>query len=169
MSTFNNSTIGPMPPFPEVGRVDVDVQLAQNTRRQGPRQAEEGLGFKGAYSAPFYASVYDADSGASHRDVEVQPASQANGRGLLGSGEAVPSWDAVDGATRAGFWQGTDATEQSVTARPFPFEGRRGASQPLAPTFGLNAGSRAGNVYCKTVPPDNGGRGHVNAANVTSY
>ena len=47
-----------------------------------------------------------------------------------------------------------------MTARPFPFEGRPGASQPLAPTFGLNAGERAGTVYCKTVPPANGGRGH---------
>ena len=95
MSTPNPNTLSPNVPFPERGRVEVDVQLAQNTRRQGPRQAEEGLGFKGNYAAPFYASVYGADSSASHRDVEVQQAGQANGRGLLGSGEALPSWDAV--------------------------------------------------------------------------
>ena len=46
MSTNSPNTLAPSLPFPERGRVVVDVQLAQNTRRAGPLQAEEGLGWE---------------------------------------------------------------------------------------------------------------------------
>jgi hypothetical protein len=168
MSTWNHGTRAPSPLYPERGRVVVDRIEAENPRREGPRQAEEGLGFKGNYAAPFYASVYDSDSGASHRDVEVQQAGQANGRGLLGSGQAIPAWDAVGPAEMAGFAQGASGADQSAAPSPFPFAPRGGANKnTLGPTFGLNAGERPGTVYNKAIAPPNGGRGKRNPADVT--
>lgn len=169
MSTFNSGTISPLPNFPERGRQEVEVKVATPPRtRSGKMHAEEGLGFQSEYSAPFYASVYYSDSGASHKDVEVQAAGQANGRGLLGSGQAIPAWDAVDGAERSAFVQGQSDQEQSVTATPFMHYPRPGANhQALGPMYGFNAGERPGNTYSVQTAPENGGRGRRNAADVT--
>lgn len=167
MSTNSPNTLAPSLPFPERGRVVVDVRLAQNTRRAGPLQAEEGLGWQLPYAGSFRESIQDADSGASHHDVEVQPAGQADGRSLLASGRAVPAWNAVDAATKAGFLQGTHGTEQSVTVRP-PGYAQRPGSNPatITPLAALTAGERPGTTFGYSVAPPGGGR-RRNQADVT--
>ena len=159
-----------MPPFPERADQVVEAKLATpRAPRSGKLYAEEGLGFKGNYAAPFYASVHDADSGASHRDVEVQPASQANGRGLLGSGQAIPAWDAVGPEERGAFVQGQSAREQVANATPVMHYPRPGANRsPLSPTAGFSAAAEVpGNTYQAKIAPANGGRGRRNVADVT--
>lgn len=167
MSTNNPNTLAPSLPFPERGRVVVDVQLAQNTRRRGSLQAEEGLGWEQPYPGAFHESVMKSDDAANHAAYETQLAGQANGRGRLGSGQEVPAWNAVDNATRAGFLQGTAGTEQSASRLPMMHEPRLGANaSPLGPTYGFNVESVPGNIYAKKTAPPNGGR-RRNQADVT--
>jgi hypothetical protein len=166
MSSYNEGTISPNLPFPERGRVVVDVQLAQNTRRKGQSYAQEGLGSQQRYHGSFYEAVRDSDTGASHTDVEVQIAGQANGRSLLASGQLVPAWNAVDAQTRQGFLDGTSGEEISMNPQPFMHRPRPGANaSPLGPTFGFNADSKPNTVYQTKIAPPRGGR-HRNEADV---
>jgi hypothetical protein len=146
-SRTNPSTIAPNPLCDEQAPTTYDVAQAQNSRRKGESFAQEGLGFQQEYHQPFYESVRDSDTGASHHDVEAKIAGQADGRGLLGSGRAVPSWNAVDGAERSAFVQGQAGAEQyGVSATP----------------------ERPGNVFQSQIAPPDGGRwrNRRNEANV---
>jgi hypothetical protein len=166
VSALNPNNLGPVPAGPEREGQAYDVTVAQNTRRKGQSYAEEGLGYQQRYHTPFYEAVRDSDTGASHTDVEVQIAGQANGRSLLGSGQAVPAWAAVDAAERGSFVQGLSGSEQSATPYPFMHQPRPGANaSPLGPTFGFNAGERPGTIYAKQIAPPRGGR-HRNEAEV---
>lgn len=168
MSTRNTQQIAPSLPFPERGRNVVDVQLAQNTRRRGPLQAEEGLGWEPPYPGAFHESVMKSDDAANHTRYETQLAGQANGRERLGSGQEVPSWNAVDSRTFAGWQQGITGTEQTLTPQPPQFLPRAGANPgTLSPTAGLRAGERPGTTYSKAPAPLQGGRGRKNQADIT--
>jgi hypothetical protein len=167
MSQPNPRTIAPSLPFPERGRVVVDVQLADNPRREGPRQAAEGLGDEPDYRGAFGQGAAFSRDGSSHQAYDAIVAGQANGRGRLGSGQEVPAWNAVDNATRAGFWQGTDGTGQSASRLPMMHQPRPGANQsPLGPTYGFNVESVPGNIYAAQFAPPGGGR-RRNQADVT--
>jgi hypothetical protein len=166
MATRNNpSTVAPNLPFPEKSRQTYDTTIAQNTRRRGPLQAEEGLGFEPTYSSSFAGGA--ASDKADHVTFEVQQAPHARGR--LASGQEIPAWNAVDAQMRARFVQGDSSAEQSVTARPFMHQPRPGANMnPLGPTWGFSAASeRPGAVFQTSVAPPNGGRGRRNQADVT--
>jgi hypothetical protein len=167
MSQPNPNTFAPSLPFPEVGKVVVDVQLADNPRRRGPRQAAEGLGDEPDYRNAFGQGAVFSRDGSSHETFDAIEAGQANGRGRLGSGQEVPAWNAVDAATRAGFWQGTDGTEQSVTVRPPRHAQRPGAnSATITPLAAITAGERPGTTFGYSVAPPGGGR-RRNQADVT--
>ena len=116
MSTNNPNTLAPRLPFPEHGRQVYDAEIGLNTRRQGSKRAEEGLGWEPSYSGAFLESVLKSDAATNHAVYETQ---RATGRGRLGAGQEIPAWNAVDGATRTGFLQGTAGSEQSVTVKPF--------------------------------------------------
>lgn len=167
MSTPNPRNLSPVPGGPEREPQTYDVAVAQNSRRKGESFAFEGLGYQQRYHGSFYEAVRDSDTGASHTDVEVQPAGQANGRSLLGSGQFVPAQFAVDAAERGGFVQGLSGSEQSATPYPFMHQLRPGAANasPLGPTFGFNAGERPGAIFAKQTAPPRGGR-HRNEAEV---
>jgi hypothetical protein len=163
MSTPNPNPLSPVPPFPERGRVVADRIVAENPRRQGPRQAEEGLWRDPIYSSSFVAGV-QADLN-DHVVVETKIA--PNARGRLASGQEIPAWNAVDDATKDGFWQGLSGSEQSVTVRPVMRESRPGGNRTLTPLRGLLAGERPGTVYSKSIAPPFGGRGRINEADCT--
>jgi hypothetical protein len=172
MSTPNPRNIGPAPQFDERARQSYGEIIARPKRnalgeRAGERWAEEGL-FE-QYSTPFYEAQGDARSGASHQSYDAEIAGQANGRQEPGASNPRPTWDAaaVDDQIKAGFWQGTDGSEQSVTARPAIHQPRAGANRTITPLHGLLAGERPGATYSRAFPPPNGGRDHVNVADIT--
>lgn len=159
MTTWNPGTIGPAATgVPERDRQTYDVDLAQNSRRKGESFAQEGLGSQQRYHGSFYEAVRDSDTGASHTDVEVQVAGQADGRSLLGSGQAIAAWVAVDGAELSAFDQGQRAAVANPTG--FPHEPRAGANpNPLGPTWGFSAGAeRPGTIVERQIAPPDGGR-----------
>jgi hypothetical protein len=170
-SRNNPSTISPLPQAPERGNQTYGVTVTQNNRRKGESFAQEGLGYQQRYHGAFYEAVRDTDTGASHTDVEVQVAGQASGRSLLGSGQAVPAWNAVDQFERASFIQGQSSSEQVANPAPFPHFPRAGAnSNPLGPTWGFSTGSeRPGTFFAKQIAPEGGGRwrNRTNEAKVT--
>lgn len=164
MSTNNPNTLAPRLPFPEHGRQVYDAEIGLNTRRQGSKRAEEGLGWEPSYSGAFLESVLKSDAATNHAVYETQ---RATGRGRLGAGQEIPAWNAVDGATRTGFLQGTAGSEQSVTVKPFPYSQRDGANPAtITPLSALRAGESPGNTYQYAKTPKNGGRGRANAAAV---
>jgi hypothetical protein len=161
VTTRNPRNLSPVPVVPECERQTYEViPDAQNTRRKGQSFAQEGLGYQQRYHGSFYEAVRDADSGASHADVEVQPAGQQDGRGLLGSGQAVPAWNAVDRFERSAFVQGQSGAENVANPAGFPHFPRAGANpNPLGPTSGFSAGSeRPGTVFQRQVAPPDGAR-----------
>lgn len=160
MSTPNPRNLSPVPTGPEREGQTYDVAVAQNTRRKGQSYAQEGLGYQQRYHGSFYEAVRDADSGASHTDVEVQPAGQAYNRSLLGSGQAVPSWAAVDQAERSAFNSGQSASEQVANPAGFPHFPRRGANPAsLGPTYGFSGAAEVpGNIYVKQIGTGTGDR-----------
>jgi hypothetical protein len=161
----NPETMAPNLPYPERGDVVVDRIMAQNPRRRGPLQAEEGLAFEPAYSSSFAGGV--SSDLADHATFEVQEAGQANGRGRLASGQEVPTWAVVDVQMKAGFWQGIDLSEQIVTVRPQMPQPRPGGNATIVPLAALVTGERPGTTYGRAVAPPNGGRHRRNSADVT--
>jgi hypothetical protein len=170
MNRNTRRTVAPNPLFPERGRQEYGEIIAQpkvnaDGVRAGDRWAQEGL--DALYSRPFAEAHADARSGASHQSFDAVIGGQADGRTALGGIDPPPVWD-VDAASMAGFWQGTDGSEISVTAKPPPFAQRAGANpSTITSLAGLRAGERPGNVVQVAIAPPQGGRGRVNVADRT--
>jgi hypothetical protein len=142
MTAPNPNTLAPSLPFREKGDVVVDVQIAQNTPRQGPKLAEEGLGWAPPYPGAFHESVMKSDDAANHAVYERQRAGQEFGRGRLGSGQQIPAWDVVRPEETSSFASAV-AFGDPGQAQPYPHYPRDGANmETLAPTAGLNRGER---------------------------
>jgi hypothetical protein len=151
MSTRNHNQLGPSPDFPERGRQEYDAQLAANQRREGNRQAEEGLGREGAYRGSFGQGSAMSRDGSSHKSYDTVIAGQANGRGRLGSGHDVPAWDAVPDEALASFAQAADYGEPGQGHR-FAHAARLGANpNVIAKTPGLLRGERQNTSYASKV------------------
>lgn len=168
MAIRNEPPVGPAPQYPERDRQTYDVIDAQPIRgehglRQGPRLAEEQLVKRGNLLGAFAGDV----SGQSERryTAEIRDGRHSS----LGDGSPAtrgPVW-ANDPAAEAGFRQGAHGTEQSVTAKPYPYAQREGANEAtITPLSALRAGERPSAIYQYEVPPENGGRGRSNAAAV---
>jgi hypothetical protein len=158
--------IGPAPQYPERDRQVYDAVQGAETRRvwAGPRLAEEQLVQRGGLMAGFSQGT---DPTRSERQYD---ATFASGRhSPLGDGSPAtrgPVW-ANDPAAEAGFRQGAHGTEQSVTAKPYPYAQREGANEAtITPLSALRAGERPGNTYQYKIRPENGGRGRSNPAAV---
>lgn len=173
MTTWNRSTVAPNPLYPEKGRQEYGEIIAQpkvNAEgvRAGERYAQEGLDVQ--YARPFAEAHADARSGASHYAIDAVIGGQAEGRTALGGIDPPPTWDAVDVRTRQGFWQGTDGSEISVTAKRPTFAQRPGSNpSTITSLAALRAGERPGNVVQVAVAPPQGGRGRVNVADRTNF
>lgn len=168
MSTYNTNQLAPSLEFPEVGRVQVDVQLAQNARREGPRQAQEGLGNERDIRSAFGQGAVFSRNGSSHANYDAIIAGQAEGRERLGMGREVPSWNAVGQPERDNFLGGL-VDVQPVNPVPMPWQKRPGSNpHPLAPTGqAFDHGERPSTAYGKTYAPPGGGRGRRNQADCT--
>jgi hypothetical protein len=171
-SAFNDGQLAPDNPFPERVSNTVDRVQAQPRRnrigeRSGDRYAEEGLGWQRAYAGSFFEAVRDSDSGASHRDVEVQIAGQAQGRSLLGSGRAVPAWSQVP-ELMDGMFDGASGDQGRAYPYP-PHVPRPGANMStISPLDGLNPGERQATVMVTKIA-ENTARSRRNRADVSRF
>ena len=154
MATRNPGQLAPGPDdlTNKYSTYQFEAQMAQprdmRDRVRRDRQelrAFEGLDDQATYALPFVQAVSDSYTGASHRDVEVKIAGQAEGRSLLASGQAVPSWNRVP-EVLAEMFEG--ASGDPGQPHPPQFTMRPGAdSRALAPTFPLQVGERPGQVF----------------------
>jgi hypothetical protein len=166
-SSFNEGTLGPNPPFPEVTTNTFDYIEAQNTRRQGSMQASEQLVQRGRMAGSFSSAAFTRE-GEQIYGVEI-----ATGRSPitadLAAGSRGPMWDYLDQTTLAGFAQGDSVLENQASVRGFSHLPRAGANQnPLGPTWSFSVGAeRPGNVVQAKIAPENGGRARRNIADVT--
>jgi hypothetical protein len=144
-----------------------ETEIAQPARnsfghRSGQRQAEEEL-----WRDPRYSSSFVGGAASDQADRNVYEVQQApNARGRLASGQAIPAWDAVDSATRAGFVQGNDETMRADN--PYMHKPRPGANpRSLAPMGnGFQAGERPRTEFGRKMAPPNGGRGRRGTAEI---
>src|SRR5262245_35997832 len=124
----NCGQVGPGIPFEERGRQSYDVVQAQNSRRQGTRQAEEDLWKSTAPS--FYESVDATVRDTSHASYERTIAGQANGRVEPGATNPCPSWtEELD--YLASFAGGSCGDQRAGS--PYPWRARDGGRVPTTP------------------------------------
>src|SRR5258706_1031533 len=122
MSTPNPNQLSPAFMAPERGRQEFQEVIAVNGRREGPRQAAEGLGQEPGYRNAFGQGV--VGSRASRGDWSERPRQvfktqiAPNARGRLASGQEIPAWSGADPAMRAAFAQGDNILEYQASVRP---------------------------------------------------
>jgi hypothetical protein len=165
-TAWNAGTIAPgANTYPERVTNVVEVELADNVRREGPRYFEEQLVQRGRLGGHFAG-------GAAHDGEGVYDLKIAEGRSPIAGDLRGPSqsrgitWDVLDQPTLTGFAQGVASAPGQAT--PFPWQPREGRNtSTITPLFGLNEGERPTAVFERAVAPPQGGRARRSPADIS--